>query len=303
MRTLKIFSLLASALLLFMLGGCGWFFNKPPVAEFTWEPLQPMAGEEITFDASSSYDPEDCTLQYQWNFGDGTTASGKVVKHVFIDDGVYSVTLIVTDKWGKTDKKVQTVNVLNPPPDVNQISIKDQNGGRIEAGDILIFNVSALDPASIGLKYIASYHWDFGDGTQKEGKIVSHRYDCAGTYIVTVTVSDDDGASTSYSCYVRVYPKDRPPIADFTFKIKDGVLRTQNKSRDNDLACIDGSRIWKYWITRVFWRLYLNNRLIFSTSCYNFTYELPQTGFYKLVLQVEDDEGNITTKIVKFFYP
>jgi len=281
------------------LSGCMWIFNKPPVAEFTWRPSQPEAGKEVTFDATDSYDPEGCQLKYYWNFGDGHTDQGAIVTHTYQDDGKYNVRLIVEDKWGKKDTKTQTITVKNPGPIIDKIQIK----GRRIIGEVLTFSVSAYDPAEVEPKYIKSYFWDFGDGSYARGPIVSHVYKCIGCYTVRVTVIDDDETETTRETFLRIAPKDRPPIADFTFKINDGILQTQNKSRDNDLACIDGSRIWKYRITRVFWRLYLNNKLLFSTSRYNFTYELPQTGSYKLVLQVEDDEGNIATKVVEFFYP
>lgn len=37
---------------------------------------------------------------------------------------------------------------------------------------------------------ISSYSWDFGDGNQSQGKTVSHVYQTAGTYTITLTVTD-----------------------------------------------------------------------------------------------------------------
>lgn len=42
---------------------------------------------------------------------------------------------------------------------------------------------------------ITNYHWDFGDGKTAEGATVSHRFTAAGTYTVTLTVTDDKGAT------------------------------------------------------------------------------------------------------------
>lgn len=44
---------------------------------------------------------------------------------------------------------------------------------------------------------IVGYNWDFGDGTTATGQTVSHSYDRAGEYTVSLTVSDDDGASAT----------------------------------------------------------------------------------------------------------
>jgi PKD repeat protein len=51
---------------------------------------------------------------------------------------------------------------------------------------------------------ITSYAWDLGDGASAAGSTVSHRYPRAGSYIVTLTVTDNAGASASVSKTVAV---------------------------------------------------------------------------------------------------
>ncbi|MEA2075108.1 MAG: PKD domain-containing protein [Euryarchaeota archaeon] len=53
---------------------------------------------------------------------------------------------------------------------------------------------------------ITSYKWDFGDETNGTGEKPSHSYSSAGNYIVTVTVRDNDGATTSTSKTITIYP-------------------------------------------------------------------------------------------------
>ncbi len=51
---------------------------------------------------------------------------------------------------------------------------------------------------------IVSYSWDFGDAAGASGDRVSHSYGDTGSFIVTLRVTDDDGASDSVSATVRV---------------------------------------------------------------------------------------------------
>ena len=88
---------------------------KPPVASFTYSPENPMVGEEITFDASSSYDPDGEIVSHNWYFGDRNSTEGKVVTHAYSKAGNYTVTLTVTDNdglQGSTSKVVEVKDQL-----------------------------------------------------------------------------------------------------------------------------------------------------------------------------------------------
>ncbi|WP_456487125.1 NosD domain-containing protein, partial [Candidatus Alkanophaga liquidiphilum] len=69
--------------------------SQPPVASFTYSPKHPSVNQPVTFDASASYDPDGTIVSYEWDFGDGTTASGVVVTHAYSAAGSYTVTLTV----------------------------------------------------------------------------------------------------------------------------------------------------------------------------------------------------------------
>ena len=240
-RKIAVVGLLGLGILLV---GCCALFNKPPIAEFTFVPAYPYAGESVFFDASASHDPEGKGLTYSWDFGDGNRGEGKTVTHIFADDGTYAVTLTVKDKFGATDSVTKIVEVRNPPPKILEINVKDLNGCRIEAGDMLEFSVDALDPASFEMKKITKITWNFGDGTVKEGKVVRHCY-CRGCreYTVVVTVTDDDGAQASASKKVYVYPKDGAPTAIIKISpdeihVGDKVTFDGRDSHDNDRVCV-----------------------------------------------------------------
>ncbi|MET1124942.1 MAG: PKD domain-containing protein, partial [Archaeoglobaceae archaeon] len=88
-----------------------WASNTPPVAVFSFSPPQPAVGEEITFDASGSFDPDGFITDYRWSFGDGSSASGKVVKHAYSEAGNYTVTLEVVDNNGASNRMEKVVRV------------------------------------------------------------------------------------------------------------------------------------------------------------------------------------------------
>jgi len=84
--------------------------NQPPIASFTYSPEDPLvAGEELTFDAVSSHDPDGEIVSYDWDFDDGDTVAGEVVTHTYAEPGDYAVSLTVTDDDGLTGSTQQTV--------------------------------------------------------------------------------------------------------------------------------------------------------------------------------------------------
>ncbi len=87
--------------------------NQPPRASFTFSPSNPKPGETVTFDASSSSDLDGTISNYAWTFGDGGTATGPTATHTFSADGLFSVTLTVTDDRGSVDVTSRNVAVGN----------------------------------------------------------------------------------------------------------------------------------------------------------------------------------------------
>lgn len=88
--------------------------NDPPVA-YIYAPLisenswKVKAGTLVQFDGSYSADNDDSITSYDWDFGDGTTASGPKVYHAFTKKGEIAVTLTITDNRGAKDTMVAWV--------------------------------------------------------------------------------------------------------------------------------------------------------------------------------------------------
>jgi len=79
--------------------------------KFTVTPGAPNDNEPALFDASASTSTTGTIVQWLWNFGDGSTASGEIVQHTFRSSGTFGVTLTVIDSIGASNSITQNVVV------------------------------------------------------------------------------------------------------------------------------------------------------------------------------------------------
>ena len=162
---------------------------QPPVASFSF------VENDLTvdFDASSSTD-DGSIVSWDWDFGDGSSASGEVVSHTYAEVGSYTVTLTVTDNDGATGSTSETVDAGNPLPIANFSA--NQVFGTL---DVDFDGSASSDNGSV-----VSWDWDFGDGNTASGEVVSHTFASLGTFSVTLTVTDDEGATGATTMDVDV---------------------------------------------------------------------------------------------------
>src|SRR2546430_232341 len=93
--------------------------RQPPNAFFSLSPQSGVVPLTVVCDASGSSDPRGSITNYAWDFGDGTTANGRVVSHQYLSvsvDSPFQVTLTVTNDGGVSSSVSQSVNVTPPPP-------------------------------------------------------------------------------------------------------------------------------------------------------------------------------------------
>jgi len=178
--------------------------NISPVAIVLKSAKTVNINEIATFNASLSYDPDGTITSYVWTFGDGTTAAGVAADHVYSEEGTYTVTLTVTDNDGLTD--VATTNIIattTPVQNQSPVASFTESAQAISLGESIHFDGSgSSDPDGT----ITSYAWTFGDGTTAAGVAADHVYSEEGTYTVTLTVTDNDGASSSVFAEMTVGP-------------------------------------------------------------------------------------------------
>ncbi len=71
--------------------------NRAPIADFSASPQPIGFGYALSFDGSASVDPDDDSLNFQWQFGDSSTGTGQSVQHTYAITGTYAVTLTLFD--------------------------------------------------------------------------------------------------------------------------------------------------------------------------------------------------------------
>jgi VCBS repeat-containing protein len=152
-------------------------------------------GSTVSFTSVTS-DAEGDTLDYLWDFGDGATATDAAPTHAYADNGVYTVTLTVSDGQGgvRSDSLIVMVNNVAP-------TLSLSGASAVNEASAYTLNLAASDP---GADTIANWTIDWGDGAVDtvagNPGSVSHTYaDGTQTYSISATASDEDGTYSAAS--------------------------------------------------------------------------------------------------------
>ena len=89
----------------------------PPIAVASAVPSSGVAPLTVTFDGSTSHDPDGAVTAWRWSFGDGTSGTGPTITHVYSAPGVYTASLTVTDGDGLTNTTTATIAVQGRAPE------------------------------------------------------------------------------------------------------------------------------------------------------------------------------------------
>jgi PKD repeat protein len=141
---------------------------------------------------------------YNWDFGDGSSATGKNPTHTYEDNGEYAVTLTVTDDDGATGKDTGSITVNNVKPTV-AFTVDFTEG---DVTTLFKFTSESYDTDGS----ISKFFWDFGDDTTATEINPTHQFKQSGTYSVSLMVQDDDGAESDV--FVQIITiSNLPPVA------------------------------------------------------------------------------------------
>lgn len=272
-------------------------------------------GTNVEFSATASDADNDPVTTFDWVFPTGISVPANTGKDPFSVNfqsaGTYLITLSVSDDTGNTDPTPAKVNVtvtappVNLPPD-GSISHDNGNGTTGGSGDIrvitgasIVFSGSAIDPESDPM----TYAWNFPANVtlpQTPGSTpFTATFPVAGTYVITLTVSDDAGNTDPTPAQVAVTvadtPANQPPDGSISHDNGNGTTGSSG-----DLSIVTGSSI-------VFsgsaidpegdpvtyaWNVPANVTLPQAPDATPFTATFPVAGTYVITLTVSDDVGN-----------
>ncbi|MEM6263691.1 MAG: PKD domain-containing protein [Bacteroidota bacterium] len=154
-----------------------------PVANFRVKDTLTCANNPISFTDQST----GVGLSYLWDFGDGNTSALPNPNHTYAQDGRYTISLTVTDRNGCDSTLVKPAHIRITEPYVSFTA--DSTFG------VCPPLVVSFQPDSVGPHPVASWKWDFGDGSQSRLQTPIHTYVLPDTYTVSLVMVTQTGCT------------------------------------------------------------------------------------------------------------
>ena len=194
--------------------------NNPPIAILSAFPNPVLSKTQVNFFGNNSYDTDGNITKYAWDFGDGASIlQGNTTEtHIYAKPGTYNASLTVTDNIGDSSTANLLINVTNRNP-VAKITYTTLT---VKAPGNLTFNgdTSTDEDGSI-----ASYSWSVSNTVVASTPNATISFTTQGTYVVSLTVADDFGATNTASVTVNVSAPDNIlPIATLNVDKNSGVI-------------------------------------------------------------------------------
>ncbi len=241
--------------------------------------IVPCSGKVVLFNDTSriSSNNGDITGWY-WDFGDGNTISYSsyepVVEHIYVNPGVYEVTLVITaDIGGNVYSDTTGMSIEVYPTPESGISVANSC-----YGDSTYFYYAGSGNG----EPVSYWHWDF-DTTSLSGdtsniKDAVYKYPAYGSYISSLSVWNKYGCSDTAYKEVTIY---KPPVADFEYEAT--CMSYYTYFSDNTRA--DSSAI-EYW------------RWDFDTTSANPPFSYDDTSNLQNPQYIYDSSGHYVVELI-----
>jgi gliding motility-associated-like protein len=214
-------------------------------------------------------------LSWLWDFGDGTTSTLQNPNHTYSIYQTYTVTLTVTNNTCSNSIS-DAVKLFDEKPDFNVTN------PTVCRKSTVYFGAVVKDPSN----YVR-YVWNFGDGSTWDSDLFDHTgaayhyYSVAGTYDITLTLTNIHGCNTVITKpkYVRI----NGPTANFSAINPNGCVSTTRNftdlSKDDVIHPITS------------WKWEFGDGTSTTLSAPPFTHAYSDTGIYSVNLVVTDAAG------------
>ncbi|HEU4886873.1 MAG TPA: PKD domain-containing protein [Thermoanaerobaculia bacterium] len=167
-------------------------------------------GQPISFTASAfPYTIQECD-EFVWSFGDGGSATGLEVSHSFASNGTFTVKLTARNSSNTTGNSVtqqikvgQVVTPTCTAPSNATFTTNCVSGSTCKTGNSIVFTARRSGAA---LQTCDSVQWTFGDGGTSNEDRPTHAYSAAGTYPITVKITNQFGSTPVFNGSVTVVP-------------------------------------------------------------------------------------------------
>lgn len=177
--------------------------NQKPTAEIkSITPITAIEGDSIYFHGIGQ-DPDGMVVEYSWrsNIEDGILSSESTFSKSDLKTGLHVIYFKVKDNDGEWSDEVSKNIIVNPSSSTNEQPKADAGGpysGYVN--ETITFDGSGSSDDGT----LIDYSWDFGDETSGAGESSTHTYTSVGNYTISLTVTDNEGATSSDTTYANI---------------------------------------------------------------------------------------------------
>ncbi|UCC93552.1 MAG: PKD domain-containing protein, partial [Thermoplasmata archaeon] len=247
-----------------------------------------IEGNKIILDGRPSTSYPDAIVSWEWDMDyDGETFetlyANDVDEHIYMDHGTYTIALRVYDDDGSVDIFTRTVEITDMGPTAAiTVAVLFHS-----EGSLITFNAGSSTSYPDEL---VAYHWDWEDDgvvddttTDVNGR---HTFTKPGTYVVRLTVEDDDGTTDSTTVTVTI--TDVGPTARLE----------ADPTPEGEPVLLDASGTEEPGSDFIAFRWDLDGDMVWDVedTCSTLirTWDVP--GMYDITMQVEDEDGSKSSK-------